>query len=388
MIALILTSLQICFLVASLGVDDVLQSPRKVQLQPDMASDVRHIWKVEAEEAYYLTLYSSHDILKVDRAGKISKPFGSAPQASAFDSPLGIAGLADKLFIAEFGGHRIKSADSSTLEVRIIAGSSQGKCGFSGDGYSAEGALLCGPTFLAVDSQLGILFIDSINGRVRHIDLKLGTIHSVAAEGSWNSIAIILRSAEAEKELLLADESSVALLGTQSWKETKRCSISAIRSVLPVEDTILVVRNSSETANAQFHRWDDCRALSSFSAPTSNQHLVRSDSGSLELVIFGSQELVSQPTTGRRLQGDDPTISPTEYPTPEPTQAAWEHEPLSLSATAGTDHFFSIPSRTSLVPWPFPQSPLPFSSKLTTPCLVLPMTRVLLCTLLQRVFLR
>ena len=97
--------------------------------------------------------------------------------------PSGVAvDEAGDIFVADPGRHQILWLDLSTGVWTIVAGGA--RAGFGGDGGAAAGALLSGPTGVAVD-RAGILFIaDSRNHRIRRLDRSTGTITTVVGTGS------------------------------------------------------------------------------------------------------------------------------------------------------------------------------------------------------------
>ncbi len=118
------------------------------------------------------------------RIGGTASLFGGNPNdppalATSLSSPSGlfIDGNGNILF-AEKGGHRIRSI-APDGGLTIIAGT--GSAGFSGDGGSATGAQLNGPTAVFVDPSGTVFLTDGGNHRVRKIEN--GTISTIAGSG-------------------------------------------------------------------------------------------------------------------------------------------------------------------------------------------------------------
>lgn len=86
------------------------------------------------------------------------------------------------LYIADTMNHRVRRVDVQTGIITTIAGTGQPR--FSGDGGPADHAALNEPAALAVDAQGQLYIADQSNNRVRAVDLKTGMIRTVAGMGS------------------------------------------------------------------------------------------------------------------------------------------------------------------------------------------------------------
>ena len=96
--------------------------------------------------------------------------------------PWGIAvDAAGNVFFAENGTHRIRFVEKATGKVLSIAGNGVGK--FSGDGPALTSSLYQ-PTSLAFDRTGGLLVTDSMNFRLRRLDLAAGQISTLAGGGT------------------------------------------------------------------------------------------------------------------------------------------------------------------------------------------------------------
>jgi streptogramin lyase len=99
------------------------------------------------------------------------------------NQPFDVAYDADgNLYFSDTGNHKIKKVDKKTKTIHTIAGN--GKKGFSGDGGDATKASMDEPYGLAIDLQGTIYFADRLNRRVRKIDGKTGVITTIAGDGS------------------------------------------------------------------------------------------------------------------------------------------------------------------------------------------------------------
>jgi sugar lactone lactonase YvrE len=85
------------------------------------------------------------------------------------------------LYIADTMNHRVRMVDSETGIISTLAGTGQAR--FSGDGGPAHQAALNEPAALAVDEAGRLYIADQSNHRVRVVDLKTGTISTVAGTG-------------------------------------------------------------------------------------------------------------------------------------------------------------------------------------------------------------
>ena len=112
----------------------------------------------------------------IGRAG-VGGPAGSVQLANPSATALDLAG---NLYISDSLNHRVLRVSAITNLVSLVAGT--GTAGFSGDGGPGVDARLNAPTGLAVSGN--ILFIaDTLNHRVRQVDLSTGTMLALAGSG-------------------------------------------------------------------------------------------------------------------------------------------------------------------------------------------------------------
>ena len=102
--------------------------------------------------------------------------FGSNPNPSG-----GITYANDKLYIADSVNHRIRVMDLVSGTIDTLAGS--GVEGFSGDGGPAVEAALNNPHDLEIGPEGDLYIADTDNGAVRAIDLQSGIIRTVVGTG-------------------------------------------------------------------------------------------------------------------------------------------------------------------------------------------------------------
>jgi len=81
------------------------------------------------------------------------------------------------LYIADSGSNMIRKVVAGT--ITLVAGSTSGSSGFSGDGGQATGALLSDPTSVAVDTCGNVYIADSRNSRIRMVTPN-GIINTIA----------------------------------------------------------------------------------------------------------------------------------------------------------------------------------------------------------------
>ena len=103
---------------------------------------------------------------------------------SSLNDPYGVArNAAGDLFIADTTNHRVRRVSGGTITT--IAGN--GTAGFSGDGGLATAALVNSPRGIAVDADGNVVFVDTLNYRIRRIDAVTGNISTIAGTGMLGS---------------------------------------------------------------------------------------------------------------------------------------------------------------------------------------------------------
>ncbi len=106
--------------------------------------------------------------------GGLAVEAGVAPWGLAWDSQR-------NLYVADVFNCRIRKIDQAGI-ITTVAGN--GTCGFSGDGGPATQASLFFPRDVAVGPDQGLYLADSVNCRVRRVDLATGAIDTVAGGGT------------------------------------------------------------------------------------------------------------------------------------------------------------------------------------------------------------
>ena len=115
-------------------------------------------------------------------AKRFSGDGGSADQALLNFPTAVVVDRAGHLYIADTLNHRVRRVEAGTGLITTIAGVGQPRC--FGDGRLAVDAGLNEPAALAVSDE-GVLYIaDQSNNRVRAVDLTTGVIRTVAGTGT------------------------------------------------------------------------------------------------------------------------------------------------------------------------------------------------------------
>jgi sugar lactone lactonase YvrE len=137
-----------------------------------------------------LTEFGGHRIVQIDADGKVKVLAGTGKAGAkdgvggeaSFNAPHNLVVAPDgMIYIADTSNHRVRKLDPKTRTVTTIAGAEKG---FAGDGGPAEKARFDQAYHVALDGEGKNLFVcDLGNRRIRKIDLKTGTIVTVAGNG-------------------------------------------------------------------------------------------------------------------------------------------------------------------------------------------------------------
>jgi DNA-binding CsgD family transcriptional regulator/sugar lactone lactonase YvrE len=145
---------------------------------------------VDSAGNVYIADTLNNRVMRVDADGTITTVAGDGDAGYAGDGkpgpsarlnlPTGLAiGFGDTLFIADTGNNVIRrlSADGT---ISTVAGT--GEAGYRGDAGRAGDAVLHAPAGLAFDSEGNLYIADTLNQRVRRVDVN-GQIETVAGTG-------------------------------------------------------------------------------------------------------------------------------------------------------------------------------------------------------------
>lgn len=106
---------------------------------------------------------------------------GGPAAAATLNFPSALAVDHAALYIADTMNHRVRRVDLRTGVIETLAGTGQHRC--SGDGGPAAAATLNEPCALALDGKGALFIADQSNNRVRRVDLETGLISTVAGTG-------------------------------------------------------------------------------------------------------------------------------------------------------------------------------------------------------------
>ncbi|MEI2811646.1 MAG: PKD domain-containing protein [Nocardioides sp.] len=131
-----------------------------------------------ADGTLYIADTGNHAVRRVDAetglistvAGTLGTPGRGADGKaldSALDSPRGLAVVGNELYLADSENHRVRRVDLADGTVTTLAGGET--TGYSGDGGSADQALLFQPRGLTVTSAGSLVIADTFNSALRVI---------------------------------------------------------------------------------------------------------------------------------------------------------------------------------------------------------------------------
>lgn len=147
----------------------------------------------------YIADQQNQRVRRIDTAGIITTIAGSGVQGFAGDGGLavdamlnweigsnpepsgGLALAGRLLYVADTMNHRIRVVDLDSGLIDTVAGT--GEAGYGGDGGPARAAMLDKPHDLEIGPEGDLYLADTNNNRIRAIDLETGIIRTVAGAG-------------------------------------------------------------------------------------------------------------------------------------------------------------------------------------------------------------
>lgn len=183
-----------------------------------------------------------HRIRKIDTNGTIityagtgvagySGDDGPAVNAQLFGPNGMVLDGTGNLLISDFANHRIRKVTPAG-EISTVAGN--GKASFSGDGASAAGAGLNGPSGVALDSLGNLYIADARNNRIRRVDTR-GIISSVAGNGAATSTGdggLAVQAGLNAPGSVLVDRAGNLLVSEFDGQRVRRISTAGLISTL------------------------------------------------------------------------------------------------------------------------------------------------------------
>eukprot|EP01038_Epipyxis_sp_PR26KG_P010680 gene10680-14343_t len=104
---------------------------------------------------------------------------GGRADSALFDNPWNLVfDSKGNMFVSDDGSNKIRKIASGTYTITTIAGT--GKGSFSGDGGSAISATLGGPKGLYMDTSDKLYVAESLNHRIRRVNIVTGIISTIA----------------------------------------------------------------------------------------------------------------------------------------------------------------------------------------------------------------
>jgi DNA-binding beta-propeller fold protein YncE len=143
--------------------------------------------------ALYITSVGQHRVLRLDPAserltcvaGNGTKGYsgdGGPATDAQLNEPYEVRFDADgNLYFVEMQNHLVRRVDARTRTISTVAGT--GVAGYGGDGGPAVNAQFRQPHSIALDDLPALYVADIGNHRIRRVDLRAGTITSIAGNG-------------------------------------------------------------------------------------------------------------------------------------------------------------------------------------------------------------
>ncbi|HEV7504642.1 MAG TPA: hypothetical protein VGS07_07010 [Thermoanaerobaculia bacterium] len=127
-----------------------------------------------------LRRHDIHTVAGLENAG-FSGDGGPASQAQLYRPEFVATDPKGNLYIADTFNNRIRRVDAATGRITSVAGN--GEAGYNGDGIPAAGAALFSPEGMAFDRRGNLYIADMGNDRIRRVEVGTGIITTVAGTG-------------------------------------------------------------------------------------------------------------------------------------------------------------------------------------------------------------
>ena len=159
---------------------------RKVPLGNPFGVEIRgqDIWITSVDDhCIYRGTMDGEKLVRVAGNGvKGYRGDGGAALEAAFNWPHEVRVDADdNLYIADTRNHVIRRVDAQTGKVTTIAG--DGTAGYAGDGQRGSDVRFQQPHSVVLDGEGGLLVADTVNHRLRRIDLDSGIVETISGTG-------------------------------------------------------------------------------------------------------------------------------------------------------------------------------------------------------------
>ncbi|TWU51117.1 NHL domain-containing protein [Rubripirellula reticaptiva] len=142
------------------------------------------IWVTTVDDqCVYRGMLDSPSLVRVAGNGKLGYSGDGGPATDAtMNWPHEVRrDEAGNLFIADTRNHVIRRVDAETLVITTVAG--DGVAGFAGDGMSKTKVRFNQPHSVVLDGEGGLLVADTVNHRLRRIDLQTGIVDTISGNG-------------------------------------------------------------------------------------------------------------------------------------------------------------------------------------------------------------
>jgi len=146
---------------------------------------------VDGQGFVYVTEYHNHTVRKIAPDGSVSTLAGRAQTAGAVDGPArdsllrhphgAAVGDDFTVYVSDMMNHAIRKVDLKAGTVTTVAGT--GQAGYSGDGGPAAKAQLKQPHSLQFGADGALLICDIGNHAIRRVDPRTGAISTFAGTG-------------------------------------------------------------------------------------------------------------------------------------------------------------------------------------------------------------